>query len=284
MTIAIIYDKYHSEVVNFLLEIFDNDCVIFRDTDMYENDKLFKVPIKPINEFVKDNFEKVIVITLTHYFNHFSYYNHKFLFICHNTEDIKFCRIYNMKYLCLTPSFKEKFVYPFSKNKLEFSKVENNNLKKLLKDKKIILKIGWTLENNTDMNILKDLEEQGYIILFITCGTTNYISKHIKNPHILMSPSTEFLLNLINDLNIKDIILPLPKFRHEWSSSYAFAMDNNLRLHIPHFINYEFPNLYKYENVEDVIENFEKDIDLEKLQKYKLQNFERNVRLLKQFY
>lgn len=280
MKVAIIVNQYHTECVYFLTEIFPNSTV-FYDTDLYGNDQLWNVSKKKINEFQMDDYDRIFVITIEHYFQYFSTYNEKFVWFIHNKSDRDFCKSKRLYYFALSEKLDKNYLLPFAKYFQCDLERDVESVVKILQGKKIILKLGWSLENNTDMNALKELENANVIVLFITSGSTQFISNNMKKPYIALNPSTAYVLNLIEKLGIKNIVFCPPSDRSEYSSTYQFAVDNNLKLHIPNYLDTNFPNTYKYRNVQDILENMEKKLDINKLNKFKEINYERNCNLLR---
>lgn len=118
MKLGFLFNTFHSEVLDFLLELTENkddidEIIVYNDNDNYQNMDIYKrkysnFSIKSMNEFLHDTvnnvYDKIIVLTYSNLFSlsFIENYKDKFIFIAHSEKDLKQLEEKNFKYVTLT--------------------------------------------------------------------------------------------------------------------------------------------------------------------------------------
>jgi hypothetical protein len=336
--IGFLQEDFHSEVLDFLFELCSNiypnrQLVLYNYKDRYDNKKIYlqkykNLITKNLNHFIPDliskKFHKTFIISYDNIFHlkFFENYKDQLVFMAHSKKHINSYEELNIKYFSLTPLLHEKnYMLPIV-NKMydnptklisgEIIEKFNNNLNSL-KNKsindnlKIIMTVGYFLENNKNLKLIDELlnTERFMLIVFtpeLTNELQNFINKHPKYVFSAIGLSTELLKYSISYLNINHILFTPPFdshfFKESWSGTLAFGFDNNLKVIMPEEIVkiYNLKNdhviPYKYNNndndndnivdIKDLIIN-DKIIYNTDLQIWKNEIFSKNKEIIKFF-
>ena len=197
---------------------------------------------------------------------------------------------------------KWKYMLPICKN----SKIENNytNIiytKEAIERGKLYIKknnlkpmlmIGHFLENNKDLDLIKQFLLSNKIFLFffvqnLTPELNQKILPYSRNTFCGIRFSTKMIEKFIEDYNIDYLLFAPPKdskfFKSQWSGSIAFGLNRNMTIIMPNklAIEYELTKCvigYKEnENIDKLINSLERKDTNEVRSKI----YERNSKVLK---
>ena len=218
MKIGFLFNTFHSEVLDFLLELATDqghELIVYNDTDNYDNmsiyEKKYKFTKKRTNDFLHDtvngNYDKVIVITHSNLFSLslIEKYNERFIFIAHSEKDMKQLEEKNYKYITLTQLLSLKgdnkqfnknlnWMLPITKTTTEDKNYDYDSTRDLedndtyLKRQvyirqnnlKPIMMIGHFMYNNKNIEIIKKLLKTETVYLFIFAPEINECLYELK--------------------------------------------------------------------------------------------------------
>jgi hypothetical protein len=207
MKIGFLFNTFHSEVLDFLLELVQNqnnveEVFVYNDADNYQNmnvyQKKYKFTHKGLNDFFYDTvnnvYDKTIVLTHSNLFalNFVEKYKDKFIFIAHSEKDLKQLEEHKLKYITLTQLLSLKgngevlnknvnWMLPVTKTNTEDKHYEFYNVKDLedneIYNKRLlymkqnnltpIMMIGHFLHNNKNTDIIKQILKTKSVYLYI---------------------------------------------------------------------------------------------------------------------
>ena len=318
--IGFVQEDFHSEVLDFLFELCsfiypDRQLLLYNNSDRYNNKDLFlkkykNLIVKEFNHFIPDlvsaELEKTFIISYDNIFHLklFENYKEKLIFIAHSENHTSSFKMLNINYFSLTPLLSNNYMLPVIN--------KTNNIKLLMKDSKIdhfllqlkdistknnlkiIMTIGYFLENNKDIKLIeKLLGREKFIIIAFVPEISDYLNDLIKKyPNFIFAAlrlKTEAIRHAINYLNINHLLFCPPEnsdyFKNSWSGALAFGLDNNLHLIVPDKIveiyNLKNNHILSYKNENEI--NLEQSIYTESLQSWKDNVFSRNKKTISNF-
>jgi hypothetical protein len=304
MKVGIVYEDFHSEVLEFILEMLqfelDTNIIVYNDKDRYSNidvyqQKYNRIQRRSLGTFIRDlNNEvcdKYIVISYTNLFNVglFQEFKDKLIFIGHDDSQVKQLKSAGMNYIVLSKLLSDqlqeewKYMLPICKN----SKIENNytDLKPVETEEQIgkrkafieenglktILIVGHFLENNKDLELIKNVLSTKGIFLFVfapalTKELSDISKVYSKYMVCGVNFSTKLIEKFIEEYNINYLLFAPPKessfFKSQWSGSIAFGLNRNMTVIMPKELAKEYlieDAVLTYENSNDtIIENLVK--------------------------
>lgn len=287
MKIGFLTDNYHTEVLDFLFQLFSNvqefEMILYNDHDNYNNWNIYQNTYKnltrqKISKFIGDLHEnycdKIFLVTYENLFalRVFDAYKDKIIVICHNEISLKDSVIGNYDHIALTPMFLMNYyalnynwMFPIVKNHQTIDEILKNvnDKKKLNGHGKIkIMTIGAFDENNKDISKIHELLQHNDIELHIFLMTVSDLVKDLdkkyNNVFVQERISTESILEYIQKFGIQ-YVLYIPKQESEflskgrWSGSISFAYSNNIPLILPKIVtdNNKFIGCITYEDEND---------------------------------
>jgi hypothetical protein len=287
MIIGIIYEDYHSEVIDFLIELIENELngniIIYNKRDSYNNLELYlkkyrKVSKRKIKDFERDLnkgvCDKIIVITYTNLYSleYWEKYKDKTIFIAHDSEQKKRLEEYGYEYFTLTHllSENERYMLPITKKEnrlINASEYKENQVGNLIP----ILIIGHLMDTNRDTLLIKELlrSNKVYFFIFIPMETDviSELKKINNNFYYEIKSETNKIEDMITRHKIRYLLFaPLENsnyYKSQWSGSIAFGINRNMTLIIPKEIDeiYDLKSVAitynKNESVEKTINNLE---------------------------
>lgn len=249
MKIGIVYEDFHSEVVEFILEILqfelDTNIVIYNDKDKYDNIDIYqqkynRIQRRSLGYFIKDlNNEvcdKYIVISYTNLVNLgiLSEFKERLIFIGHDSNQVEQLKSHRMNHIVLSKLLSNKldeqwkFMLPICKN----SKIENNysDLKSVETEEqfkkrntfikennlKTMVMVGHFLINNKDLELIEKMLMTKKVFIFIFApALTKEIQETMKayGKYILCGVgfSTKTIEKIIEDYKINHLLFAPPK-------------------------------------------------------------------------
>ena len=248
MRIGIIYEDYHSEVVEFLLELlqfkYDLNITLYNNEDRYDNLDIYlkkynRIQKRSIKYFVKDLANdvcnKYIVVTYGNLFslNLVEDFSEKLIFIAHNENQLNQIEKLKLKYITLSSLLAKKgkedwkYMLPICKdseiknnyNDVKFfEKPENEEIRrvKIIENKlKPIMVIGHFFKNNKDIELIKKLLDTKGIYLFIFTPNMSdeleELSKYASHIYCGINFKTKMIERLIEKYNIKHVLFAPPQ-------------------------------------------------------------------------
>jgi hypothetical protein len=290
--IGILQENFHSEVVDFLLELHDGEVILYNDIDKYDNKSLYKnkypnLQIKELESFIPDLTNKIcnkmIIVSWDNimWLNLLLHYKDDLLFIAHSNDHIQKYNKYNLNYFSLTPLLnnycymlpinntnKTQYTVLKSQNKIkpvnfpiEYINSFNNHIKDTGSIPMMI--IGYFLNENKNIALIEELLQTRNIVLFICVPELsevliNLSKKYLNLIYIAICLSTPEILYCIDTFNINNLLFAPSKnsdfFNSQWSGSIAFAFNNHLNLIIPEQIAkiYNIQDFTLTYNIDDV--------------------------------
>jgi len=282
-TIGFVQESYHTEVLDFLFELFQTqyDLVWYNSTDVYDNKSTYiekfgkSLVIKPLSDIIQDTLDeihvKMIFVTYDNLFNIEVIRNFKnVLFIAHSNEHVKYFDEFNIEYIPLTPLLcKTKckdYLIPFiQKTELMTTKpkyIEDDKIEEIInkmeQDKLIPLSIVGSFKwNNKNIPFIKLLLECKRFVMFIfTSEFDNNILDELTsygNVCICRNMKTTDIQYYINKFKITSMLFAPPMnscfYNSQWSGSLAFAINTNMRLIVPDKI----AEIYNWTNTNAII-------------------------------
>jgi hypothetical protein len=251
MNIGIVYEDFHSEVVEFILEILqfemDTNITVYNETDRYDNIDLYqknynRMVRKSLSSFIADLnngiCEKYIIITYSNLINLslLSEFREKLIFIAHDDTQLTQLKTKRMNYIVLSNLLtkemdnqdKWKYMLPICKN----SKMESDfrytkqietqeqleTRMNFIKENKLkpILLIGHFFRHNKNIKLIKELLETKKVYLFVFVPeVTNDLQEILKENKKYMICglrfSTKVIEKFIQDYKISHLLFPPPK-------------------------------------------------------------------------
>lgn len=288
--IGLILNNYHTELLEFLFEIFNfYDFIIYIDNDDYNYidilQKRYTFIQKSFAELETDYLNytcyRYIVLSQTDIFLDIFYpYHSNVVYLIHNQAQLQI--IESMKitptYFAVSKSvnFGEKYVIPIIKK-------ENNHINVSFSSCVDVVKIGWVLDTTQFEPILKTRQIKLHI--FTKGSSPQLDTLKSKYKHLIMihlEKSTEFIYNYINKNKIKYIFYN-PETVDLWSGSISFALNNNMILLTNDKVMncYEIPSTncisISQENLIQVMKDKQIDGNCTELSKYKQKIFDSNL-------
>lgn len=306
-TIGLLQENFHSEVNDYILEIFDDSetkCILYNDDDKYDNKELYKLKfknleIKPLQFFFPDLAnkvcDKIIVVSWDNiiWLDLLLYYKNDLIFIAHSQEHVQKYEKYNLNFFSLTPllnsinytlplniTHKEKFMNLLSQVESRPDNIPENFIELFqnyikLNDATPIFIIGYFLEDNKDIELFEQILQTRKVVFFICVPELSDILYTLSQKYIdqifTVSLPTPKILYFIKSLNIQHLLFAPPKnsvfYTCQWSGSIAFALNNHLNIIMPRPI----AEIY---NMQDFVITYDSNnFDIESfLKSIKLQN------------
>lgn len=276
--IGFLQEHFHSEVLDFLFELFSNlnsdqELILYNDVDKYDNKsnylkKYKKLCVKSLDYFLPDlmnkHCEKTIIVSYDNiiHLNLLSTYKNELLFVSHSKKHVIELETLGLNYFSLTPLLSKIHMLPIVKNiyntnnKPDFN-ILNADILNDIKSKKskfeIILMIGYFLKNNKNIELVRQLVLSNNVILIIFIPEVTIEVKSLINefPDKIFAavnlPSEQIQYN-IEFLKVKYILFSPSKdsvfYKESWSGSIAFGFNNNLCLIMPESL----ANMYNINN------------------------------------
>lgn len=287
MKIGFLTDNYHTEVLDFLFELFSDadqyEMILYNDHDNYNNWKIYENRYKnlsrrKISKFIGDLHEnycdKIFLVTYENLFalRVFDEYKDKIIVICHNETSLKDSVVGKYDHITLTPMFLMNYyslnynwMFPIVKNHQTIDEISKDvsDKKKLNGPERIkIMTIGAFDENNKDIAKVHELLQHDdielHIFLMTVSGIVKELDKKYDNVFVREKISTESILQYIQKFGIQ-YVLYIPKqdseflLKGRWSGCISFAYSNNIPLILPKSIadNNKFLGCVTYENGKD---------------------------------
>ncbi len=266
LTIGLVTENYHTEVAEFLLELFSDNkqfnTIFYNSHDNYLNWEIFEkkftnVTKKPAHMFLPDLnnnvCNKYFVITYENLFtlNALSYYKEQLIIICHNKRNIEECIQFNYQHITLTPFLLETcyngnsmWMFPFLNNENDLqTMIDNFSRKRIQNRKKIkLLSIGAFDNENRDIEKIRGLLNNKDIELNIFLMTVSELVKKLVNEYnnikVYEKISSKSILDFAKNMGI-EYILYTPKAESEfvcsgkWSGCIAFGYTNDIPVILP---------------------------------------------------
>jgi FkbM family methyltransferase len=276
MRVGFVFESYHSEVLEFLLDIYHRQynasLIVYNNTDSYGNIAEYKelypgsLVVKPLSELVPDivqNYcEKFVLLTFENLFlpSLLVNYKDKLLFITHNQKQLSMVKSCGFDYFALTPavcntnwmlpltlktSSTVALPYTPTQKELEALRILKESSPK---DLTPVMTIGHFREDNKDLKVIEQLLESKKIMLFVFTKNISkclqdLAKKHPKHLVCFLNHSTSAVRYFMKEFDIKHVLYapPQPFPDQVWSGTLAFAFTNNLVLVMPEY----FKELYK---------------------------------------
>lgn len=294
MRIGIIYEDYHSEVLDFILELLENELraniLIYNNRDSWNNldiylkkytridKRRFKDLKKELDEKICD---KIIVLTYTNLYplSFWKKYKERVIFIAHDKRQKDELEMENYKYFTLTQLLSQNYMIPIVLNKRNDSK---ETIKSIDIDTGLvpILMVGYLINKNRDIEVIQNLLKSNKVFFFIFCPiqteTINELGKINNNFYYEIKAPTERIDEIIEAYKIKYLLFaPLEESKYyyeQWSGSLAFGLERDLTLIIPKKI----ADIYNLNECSITYEN-KNDITEVKLEEKNNNNWKKNV-------
>lgn len=308
MKIGFITDNYHTEVLEFLFELFfdQEQLILYNDCDNYLNWDLYtkkfnNISRKNICDFFPDLgdklCDKIFIVTYDNLclLKLLCSYRDRCIVICHTVKNINDCIDLNFKHITLSPMLlKQKYenncmwMLPLTKNNEKLVDNENKPIQNFEKIK--LMTIGAFDNNNKNIDKITELLQHDdielHVFLMTVSDTIKQLMKKYKNIILHEKISTTSILEYINAFNVK-YLLYTPNENSEfmkgkWSGSIAFAYNNDLQLILPETIatNNNLQDCITYnegDNIYNIISNLNNsDASILTSHKFKTLNWERN--------
>jgi hypothetical protein len=265
--IGFLQENFHSEVLDFLFELFSHvnnnqELILYNDLDKYDNKsnylkKYKNLSVKSLDYFIPDltnkHCEKIIIVSYDNiiHLNLLSTYKNELLFVSHSKKHVIELETLGLNYFSLTPLLSKIHMLPIVKNIYNTTKNPNYNILNIdilndIKSKKskfeIILMIGYFLKNNKNIELVRQLMLSNNVILILFIPEVTIEVKTLINefPDKIFAavnlPSEQIQYN-IEFLDVKYILFsPLKDsvfYKESWSGSIAFGFNNDLCLIMP---------------------------------------------------
>jgi len=276
--IGFLQENFHSEVLDFLFELFSHlnnnqQLILYNDVDKYDNKsnylkKYKNLSVKSLDYFLPDltnkHCEKIIVVSYDNiiHLNLLSMYKNDLLFISHSKKHVDELENLGLNYFALTPLLSKIHMLPIVKNIYNTTKNPDFNILNVdilndIKSKKskfeIISMVGYFLKNNKNIELVRQLMMSNNVILILFIPEVTIEVKTLINefPDKIFAavnlPSEQIQYN-IEFLDIKYILFSPSKdsvhYKESWSGSIAFGFNNNLCLIVPESL----ANMYNINN------------------------------------
>ena len=287
ISIGFILDQYHTELLDFLFEIYiDFNIILYIDNDNYNNIPLLKQKHKfsifPISKIGSSPIciKYIVLSHTTFFFNTFSKINHKnIIYLIHTLPELNLCKKYSHFVVSKVVDEIGNYVIPIAKktiSNISFQDTQNLN----------VIKIGWvTGDISMYTTILNSTQIKLHI--FTTSDTPLLIELKQKYGNQLVvhyAKSSDFINTYINNNKIKFVFYNPPNI-DLWSGSIAFALNNNLIL----LTNKNVIDLYKIpydnyiccHNADFIQQMLNKKLKNDSLIEYKNEIFNTNSRIFK---
>ena len=266
LRLGFLQEDFHSEVLDFLLELCNNvypdaHLILYNDIDRYNNKELLKenyknLVIKDLSYFIPDltsgDVYKTFVISYDNiiHLNMLEKYKKDLVFIAHSPKHIKSYDMLNMKYFSLTPLLSKNYMLPIV-NKNRNLKMENNNIPNYLpllksmsinNNLKIVITVGYFLDNNKNIKLIENLLRKELFILVvfapeISLELNKMIKKYPKYVYTALGMKTKEIRHAINYLDINHLLFCPPNdsnyVKNSWSGTLAFGLDHDLHIVVP---------------------------------------------------
>jgi hypothetical protein len=268
--IGFLQEDFHSEVLDFLLELITNrepsrQIILYNRYDRYNNKDIYKQKysnfiVRGLNHYIPDMVnnvcEKIIVVSYDNIFHIdlLEPYKDRLIFIAHSEQHMKLFNHLNIESFALTNLLSRNYMTPFVKD-ISFKIKDETNINEhtqlmlnFLKKRKvqdnldIIIIVGNFLENNKDMELLNHLASSEQFIILVYAPEMSellhtYITNHKNFVYTALRVSTREIQSNMEFLDTKYILFSPPKeskcYTSSWSGSIAFAFDNDLHLIMP---------------------------------------------------
>ena len=309
--IGFLQEDFHSEVLDFLIELFVNrnpgiSIILYNNVDRYNNKSILikkykNFIVKPLNKFIPDmvsNFcEKIIVVSYDNIFHLdlLEPYKKDLIFVAHSPKHITQFDLLNINYFSLTGLLSSRYMTPFIKDPVPLIKIkleQEEILKKLvirisIEKLTVLVIIGSFFENNKNIKLIKELVSTGkFIIIIFTAEVSkllyDFIKIHEKFVFAALNQTTTEIQNNIEMLNARYILFAPPDnsqfFSSSWSGCISFAFDNNLTLIMPKQLAdyYNIGYVIGYHNVNDIINGIKNNVNVNSMQKTRNNVYIRN--------
>lgn len=334
LKIGFLQEDFHSEVLDFLLELCSNiypnaKLILYNDIDRYNNKELLienykNLVIKDLSYFIPDltsgDIYKTFVISYDNiiHLHMLEKYKNDLIFIAHSPKHIKAYDLLGIKYFSLTPLLSKDYMLPviYRDHHMQIKDDHindniNNDYLSLLKktsvnnNLKIIMTVGYFLDNNKNLKLIENLLNKGRFILVIfspemTIDLNMMIKKYPKYVFTAIGLQTKRIRYTINYLDIHYLLFCPPDdsnyVKNSWSGTLAFGLDHNLHIVVPekiteiynlkndHILPYKTPlPLNEIDKVGEEIADcilHDKKIYNESLSLWKNNNFNRNKNII----
>lgn len=254
--IGFISNLYHSEVIEYLFNLYENEDVNFiwyMDKDWHGNNEIYKsryknrLEIKNMIQYthdIKNNVCKLFYFAEFHILlnvkNTPDLLKDKIILICHSKEQCDIAKKYNMKYITLTPllcdNMNINYTIPVTYNdSIDLQEIEKEQYKKRKNNKNIKVAMIGYFSHGRDIQRIKELVKSDIdFYIFTRCITQelhNFYNNYINNNiYLMINLPTKKILDIIKNLNIECImLLPLDSCSI-YSGSINFAYNNYIPL------------------------------------------------------
>lgn len=273
--IGFLQEDFHSEVLDFLLELASKNypnvpLILYNNNDIYNNKDLYKLKypnlaVKELRYFIpdlaNDFFYKCFVISYDNIINltFLINYKSKLIFVAHSPKHINLFNQYNFDAFSLTSLLSDKYMLPILQEcnpkiddtnrlikQLDTQILEDMKKRAELEDLTIIITVGYFQNDNKDLNLIHNLLNSKKILLLsfvpqVSEELNNLANKNIGYIFVACNLSTSEVQYCINYLNIKYLLFtPCQEskfYKDSWSGSVAFAINNNLNLIMPKMLS-----------------------------------------------
>jgi len=257
--IGFLQEDFHSEVLDFLLELITNreptrQIILYNRHDRYNNKDTYKqkylnFTVRGLNNYIHDMVnnvcEKIIVVSYDNIFHIdlLEPYKDRLIFIAHSQDHVKLFNYLNMESFALTNLVSRNYMIPFVKDisfkikdKVNKDKVnKDDHIQKMLnfiKQRKaqenldIITIVGNFLENNKDIELLDHLASSKQFIILIYAPEMSellhtYITRHNQFAYAALRISTDEIQSNMGFLDSKYILFSPPKESKCYTSSWS---------------------------------------------------------------
>lgn len=266
LTIGFVTENYHTEVAEYLLEIFSDNTkyktIFYNSHDNYLNWNIYKnrfpnLTRKPIHMFLpdinNDVCDKYFIITYENLFTlkALLHYKEKLIIICHIPRNIHECIEFKYDHITLTPFLLEScyssnsmWTLPFLQNKHKIQDMVTIYTDKKRKNngKIKLLSIGAFDDKNKDVNKVIELLENKNVELHVFLMTISDLVKSLvekyDNMIVFEKISSNGILEYIEKTNIQYVLYtPNPESGFlsvgQWSGSIALGYSHDLPVIIP---------------------------------------------------
>ena len=276
--IGFLQENFHSEVLDFLFELFshlnnDQELILYNDLDKYDNKsnylkKYKNLSVKSLDYFFPDltskHCEKIIVVSYDNiiHLNLLSMYKNDLLFISHSKKHVNELENFQLNYFSLTPLLSKIHMLPIVKNIYDTTKNPDfnilnvdilNDIKSKTSKFEIISMVGYFLKNNKNIELVRQLVLSNDVILIlfipeVTIEVNTLINEFPDKIFAAVNLPSEQIQYNIEFLDIQYILFsPLKDsvhYKESWSGSIAFGFNNNLCLIMPEIL----ANMYNINN------------------------------------
>ena len=274
-SIGFLQEDFHSEVLDFLLELASKNypntpIILYNNNDRYNNKDLYKLKyqnlvVKGLQDFIPDLvnncFHKCFVISYDNIINltFLINYKSKLIFVAHSPKHVNLFNQYNFDAFSLTSLLSDKYMLPILQecnpkiddtnrliNQVDTQILHDMKKRAELEDLTIIITVGYFQNDNKDLNLIHNLLNSKKILLLsfvpqVSEELNNLANKNIGYIFVACNLSTSEVQYCINYLNIKYLLFtPCQEskfYKDSWSGSVAFAINNNLNLIMPKMLS-----------------------------------------------